>query len=308
MNGPHIEMGGAVAPRAPLVSIGMPVFNGERTLCPALDSLLGQTFADFELIISDNASTDRTEEICRARAARDARVRYLRQERNIGSHGNFRFVLQQALGQDFMWAAVDDLWAPTFVEENLHILATEPDVVASMSKVRLLPARRDLPADAGGTYPLMGAPEQNVRRYLRNPQFNSRMYALFRTKAIRESMVPELCLGFDWLVIVRTLRFGKHYEVNKRLFTRNTKGESSSLTRAVAETNTGTLDAGALDRLFPHLPLWRRLLEEQVVPKDLGTYIILLRWNGAYAIGMALERLRSAGRFLAARCRGNGRR
>jgi hypothetical protein len=208
-----------------------------------------------------------------------------------------------------MWAAVDDLWAPTFVEENLRVLAAQPDVVASMSKARLRPARRNLPSYAGGTYALMGTPEQNVRRYLRDPQFNSRVYAIYRTRVIRDSAVREQFLGWDWLMMVRTLRWGKHYEVNKPLFTRNTAGVSGSLQRAVATDSLLAQGADrALNRVFPHFLLWGRLLEEEVVPRDPGTYIILLRWNAAYAIGMALERLHSAGRFLASRCRVNRRR
>ena len=171
----------------PAVSIGMPVFNGEHSVGQALDSLLAQTFTDFELIVSDNASTDRTQQICEAYVQRDARVRYVRQERNMGGHGNFCFVLQQARAPYFMWASVDDFWAPTFIAENLRILETRPDVVASMSRVRLTPSRPGLPPDSGGTYALMGTPEQNVRRFLRNPEFNCPQFHDFRFPAFRFS-------------------------------------------------------------------------------------------------------------------------
>ena len=93
-----------------LVSIGLPVFNGEPFLAEALDSLLAQSFSDFELIISDNASTDRTQSICESRRQRDPRVRYFRQPANRGAASNFNFVLSQATGKYFMWAAHDDLW------------------------------------------------------------------------------------------------------------------------------------------------------------------------------------------------------
>ena len=80
--------------KQPRVSIGIPVYNGENYLAEALDSLLRQSFGDFELLISDNASTDRTQEICRAYAARDARIRYVRQDRNIGAGPNHNRVLE----------------------------------------------------------------------------------------------------------------------------------------------------------------------------------------------------------------------
>jgi glycosyltransferase involved in cell wall biosynthesis len=93
---------------ASTVSIGMPVYNGEKYIREALDSLLSQTFTDFELIISDNASTDDTSKICQEYANRDSRIRYIRQAANIGANANFEFVLMQAIAELFMWAACDD--------------------------------------------------------------------------------------------------------------------------------------------------------------------------------------------------------
>jgi glycosyltransferase involved in cell wall biosynthesis len=94
----------------------LPVYNGARFLQEALDALLGQTWQDLELIISDNCSTDATREICERAAARDPRVRYMRQPENIGPTRNFAFVLQQARGEFFMWAAHDDRWDSGWIE------------------------------------------------------------------------------------------------------------------------------------------------------------------------------------------------
>src|SRR5438132_13873019 len=91
------------------VSIGMPVYNGERYLSGALDSLLSQTLADFDLIISDNASTDATESICRSYAAHDSRIRYFRNENNLGAAANFNRAFELCGGEFFRWAAHDDL-------------------------------------------------------------------------------------------------------------------------------------------------------------------------------------------------------
>lgn len=99
----------------PTLSIGMPVYNGERFIREAMESLLAQSFADFELIISDNASTDATEFICRNYAAQDSRIRYVRQEENIGALQNFQFVLKEARGEFFMWAACDDVWDKNWI-------------------------------------------------------------------------------------------------------------------------------------------------------------------------------------------------
>src|SRR5919112_5909956 len=99
----------------PRVTIGLPVYNGERFLEQALDGLLAQTFTDFELIISDNASTDRTPEICQAYAARDSRIRYVRQPENIGAGPNHNILVPMARGEYFKWASHDDLYDPDLV-------------------------------------------------------------------------------------------------------------------------------------------------------------------------------------------------
>ncbi len=98
------------------MSIGMPVYNGARYLREALNSLINQTYHDFELIISDNASTDGTREICEAYEKQDSRIRYIRQDKNIGALQNFQFVLNRAQGEYFMWAAADDRWDENWIK------------------------------------------------------------------------------------------------------------------------------------------------------------------------------------------------
>lgn len=106
----------------PLVSIGLPVFNGEAYLVEALDSLLEQTFRDFELIISDNGSTDSTSIICKSYAERDSRICYIPQERNRGAAWNFNHVFEKSVGRYFMWAAHDDLWHRQYLEKCVAVL------------------------------------------------------------------------------------------------------------------------------------------------------------------------------------------
>ena len=115
----------------------MPVYNGEKYVAKALDSLLAQTFSDYELIISDDDSTDRTEAICREYASRDSRVRYLRQPRNAGAVKNFRFVLNEACGEYFMWASHDDLWSTTFIERLAKLLDADPNCSLAFSDYRI---------------------------------------------------------------------------------------------------------------------------------------------------------------------------
>jgi len=118
---------------APRLSIGLPVYNGEKYLGEAIDTLLNQTFGDFELIISDNASTDATGEICREYARQDPRVRYLRQPVNIGLSPNHNFVVDEARGELFKWAAADDLYGPQLLRSCVQALDARPDSVLAHS-------------------------------------------------------------------------------------------------------------------------------------------------------------------------------
>ncbi len=115
----------------PTVSIGMPVYNAEKYLAETVESLLSQSFEDFELIISDNASTDRTEQICKEYAAKDRRIRYIRQPVNLGPQANFTYLLNQASGEFFMWAASDDLWDREFIKTLLDALKSDQQATSA---------------------------------------------------------------------------------------------------------------------------------------------------------------------------------
>jgi glycosyltransferase involved in cell wall biosynthesis len=124
----------AAATRSPRVSIGLPVFNGERFLAEAIGSILAQTFEDLELIISDNASTDDTEAICRGFAEKDDRVRYVRNRENLGAAYNFNQTFHLSSGEYFKWAAHDDLLDPRFVERCVDVLERDRSVAVSYSR------------------------------------------------------------------------------------------------------------------------------------------------------------------------------
>jgi glycosyltransferase involved in cell wall biosynthesis len=118
-----------VTSAVPRLTLGLPTYNGERFLAQSLDALLAQTFTDFELIISDNASTDRTAEIARQYEAKDRRVRYIHHPENRGSTFNHNFVVTQARGEFFKWVSDDDLYAPDLLQRCMDALDTHPQIV-----------------------------------------------------------------------------------------------------------------------------------------------------------------------------------
>ena len=124
----------------PLVSIGLPVYNEEKMISRAIDSLLAQTYRNFEIMISDNCSSDKTAEICQAYAAKDNRIKLNLNKKNLGINTNFRIVLENGRGKYFMWAAGDDYWEPEF----LKTLVTELEL-DSTAGVALCAVRRESP-------------------------------------------------------------------------------------------------------------------------------------------------------------------
>jgi glycosyltransferase involved in cell wall biosynthesis len=122
----------------PTVSVGLPVYNGADYIAEAVDSILNQSFEDFELLIQDNASTDATGEICRAYAASDPRVRYVRNPQNVGAAANYNLVFGRARGRYFKWAAHDDVCTPDFLERCVTVLEREPAVVLCCGQTQLI--------------------------------------------------------------------------------------------------------------------------------------------------------------------------
>lgn len=176
------------------LTIGVPVFNGEASLPDALDALLGQSFSDFEMVVSDNASDDGTREICERYAARDTRIRYVRQGQNLGAPANFQFVLDQAETPYFMWAAADDLWDATYAATCVGELERRPDVDLCATRYWVLSQR--LPALKMKRFPPMrfasdADPFVRVQGYMLMPEPSHKanlLYGVWRRHAAREFM------------------------------------------------------------------------------------------------------------------------
>lgn len=216
-------------PSKSLVTIGVPVYNGELYLREALDSLLGQTYGDFGLVISDNASTDGTESICREYAARDRRVRYERSPRNVGVSRNHQRILDFCTTPYFRWAADDDLSAPTSLERCLAVLESRPDVVLAYPKTRLI--------DAAGT--VTGEYEDHLHlvqhcpsdRYItlaNNLGLCNAIFGLARTDVLRRVGPMGPYAGSDIVFLAELSLHGCFWEVPEFLFYRRMHPEAAS--------------------------------------------------------------------------------
>jgi glycosyltransferase involved in cell wall biosynthesis len=192
------------------VSIGMPAYNAAGEIEAAIHCLLTQTYRDFELIISDNASSDGTSEVCERLARQDERIRYVRQPQNLGALQNFQHVLDRAQGVYFMWAATDDRWAPFFVDENVRFLDTHPDYVASISRSS---NQGNSDPRLNGAAPIVDDDSRTrLARFALYPGANCRFYSLFRREALRNIRLEDFdYLGGDWAVFLPLLRRGKFH-------------------------------------------------------------------------------------------------
>jgi len=276
---------------APRLSIGMPVYNAARSVARALESLLALDFGDFELIVSDNASSDGTLQIVQGFADRDRRVRLLRQQVNRGAHANFGCVLGEARGEYFMFAAADDRWAPQFAGRNLGFLDAHLGHVGSISRVAF-----EGPADAvaaaarePGTYPLESSMAANLRRYLRRPGANSRFYAVHRRAALARAWIGERFWASDWAVVLRMLEQGNYHELPEVLMWRGARGESADAYAAIR-----ALGGGALDTWLPMRRFAASALQLDAVRRDPRLWL-RLAWLNAYSAGSMLQRHLRAG-------------
>ena len=251
----------------PTLTIGLPVYNGGKRLKTAIDSLLSQSYRDFVLHVSDNASTDDTPLICQEAAERDSRVVWIRQPENIGADKNFRFVLDNSHTPFFMWAAHDDCWKDTFVEKNLALLLNDPLATASISKVAF--QRNGVQLDLSqSTHALKDSVSHNLHDFFANPADASRLYAVHRTEALKRSF-PAIAPfhAMDWLIIALTLLEGHYLEWPEILLYREAP-EHGRYSKRVRNDNSWMLT-----RLFPLTPLTYQLIKR--LPSSYLGYIFM---------------------------------
>ncbi len=192
----------------PVVSIGMPVYNGEKYIREALDSLLAQTFVNFELIISDNASTDATEKICQMYAAKDPRIRFARQPENRGALANFKFVLDEARGEYFMWAAADDIWDSLWISGML-VTMKNTGSKAAFGRIQCINEHsEELKHYANNLiFDYRGSPLVRQLKYFLQFEGAGKanpIYALWKTGDLREIKLNEY--QYDYLIVFALLK------------------------------------------------------------------------------------------------------
>ena len=205
---------------SPALTIGLPVYNGEQYLEGSVESILGQSYRDFELIISDNASSDATEAIGRALAERDRRVSFRRNGRNVGVDGNFNLLVPLARGRYFKWATADDQLLPEYLERCIAILETNPGVVLAYPRTRFVDGQgNELDRHDPGWHLVSDDIAMRLDYAIRATHFVNAILGVIRTDALRRTRLLSYP-GGDFRLMAELSILGKFVELPETLYVR----------------------------------------------------------------------------------------
>lgn len=254
------------------VTAGVLVYNNGLTLRRAVESLIAQEFSPMIIHISDDASLDMSEQVGRELEQQYSCVKYTRQTENLGSSGNFRFLLNSADTKYFLWLAGDDFLLPGFLVDAVQYLNARPDVGTVASRAKFVNSSNEESMSAG-TYALLGNVHENLAHYLYDPADNSRLFGLHRTAIMQKSFPPSHFHAFDWAAMAGSLLHGKHAELPEVRIVRD-KTPDVNYVHQVRKDNPRRSS-----QLFPLLPMTRELVHRQKIPITSQIFINLVKIN-----------------------------
>jgi glycosyltransferase involved in cell wall biosynthesis len=243
----------------PKVSVGLPVYNAEQYLAQTIESIFAQTFRDFELVVSDNGSTDRTEEICRAYAAKDGRIRYFREEVNRGAAWNHNRVFKLSRGEYFKWASYDDLLGPGFLEKCVAVLDRNPQIVLCCTKVMDIDEGgkcMEIKSSAASKEP---EPHNRFRKLIYKGHTCEEIYGLMRAEVLKKTPLIAPFTFSDQNLLLELSLYGSFHEVPEVLFFHRWHAKSTYYLWPNRNDRWLWFDPNAAGRIL--LPHWKQLSE-----------------------------------------------
>ena len=217
---------------SPLITIGLPVYNSERYLRQSLDSLLAQTRSDFVLVISDNASTDGTARICREYAAADSRIKYSRNDTNIGNPRNFNRVFELTTTRYLKWSTADDFWDASFLERALDVMEHDSTVALCYPQAVLVDADGGNPTNYDDVLHLVQEnPADRFLALIVSIKLAHQHLGLIRMSHLRQTHLLGTHVASDINLLAELTLYGKFYELPHRLFFRRFHEDSGSWKR-----------------------------------------------------------------------------
>lgn len=262
---PRAELAPPPPLASPKVSIGLPVYNGERYLRLAIDSILAQTFDDLELIVSDNASTDATQSIVLEYAEQDPRVRYVRNERNMGASYNYNRVIELARGEYFKHAAYDDILAPTLIERCVEDLDAHPECALAYTRMITIdengrPMKR-FEGQLDLREPSPRARYVRFNRLMSPDRMCDPVFGLFRMSVLRETQGLQPFASADVFLLLETALRGEVHEIPEYLFYERYHAAGSVMGNPSYESRAMWFDPRNAGNLWNYLPRTRWLVE-----------------------------------------------
>ncbi len=234
---------------------GMPVYNGERYLEESIVSNLSQTFDDFGLIIADNASTDRTAEICQDYANQDSRVVYIRNPENVGAAGNYAKCFHPSSCEYFRWSNGDDLIDPTLIAECVEVLDKHHDVVLAYGRTRLIDGDGKLIENYNDNLHLLqDNPAERFIDCRQRTGLSNVLYGLMRREQLAHTALFGNFVASDMNLIAELTLYGKYYELPDTRFSRRMHELSSSHDRTDEDLQRNFWDPSKRRLL---MQLWR---------------------------------------------------
>jgi glycosyltransferase involved in cell wall biosynthesis len=273
---------------APLIGLGMPVFNGAEYIAGAIESIINQSISDFELIICDNASTDDTEAICRKFAQSDKRIHYYRNEQNIGAHPNYNKTFELTSGKYFKWTPHDDLLHPDFLKECIQAMEDKPESVVSQSYLQYI----DENDEKIGVYDskLTGSdsplPMRRLASLLLTIHPSYEIMGVFRRSALDGTKLLQSFHGADRALLAELALRGTFNQIQKPLQLVRDHKERYSRAQVRPRDRANWHDARLTSRFsFPTWKLygeyWTFVWRHTHSLKDkLGCYLVLIAWWG----------------------------
>jgi glycosyltransferase involved in cell wall biosynthesis len=284
---------------APMVTIGMPVYNSERFLVQSIESLLSQTYRDFVLVISDNASTDGTAAICERFARADSRVRYHRNPENIGMNPNFNRVFELTQSRYLKWSTDDDYWMPDMLADAVAILESDPSICLAYPWAVLIDGEgRELSRYEDKLHLMQDDPVERFLTVLTEIRLCNHHLGLLRTEVIRKTRLFGNYPGADTGFVAEMSLYGKLYQMPKHQLFRRFHEDSSSWQRGNADHEARRFHAARAGRMpfnawRVHAGVFGSVLRAPLSPhqraRALGSLMRRLAWDRS-ALGRELLR------------------
>ena len=291
-------------PIDPIITIGMPIYNGENFLKQRLESITNQSYRNFKLIISDNNSTDKSQEICEKISKKDKRILYFRHDENRGGYWNFDFLLKKAQTKYFVWAAVDDIWSENFLEKNIDVLEKNKNIVGSIGEYRLYKKIKN-PITNKTTieliknknifqyvHPVYGDLEKKIKFYL-NYNMGGMIYAIFRTDKLQKSNTFEKYKNHQiWMIdlayVLNVIKEGDFEVVNNAFMYKHVTEKSTSTIQYMKKQNFSLIQILFIN--FPFTFWCAKNLGLKIFMKNIF-YFLKLNLTGQYSIIAELIRM-----------------